>query len=177
MRQRRGEIRRDGRLADPALAARDREHLAQAGDLIGRRRRGRSLRGWRPTDRTAARRSIRIGNISDVDLDRGDAVHCFDGFAGLARKGSGVVTCQNERKADAACLIDSEIMHHARRQHVAAVPGIANAHERLLDPGLEVASGQEAPPPSPLDKNWRAALNTLSSTSAMVPASDAPAAR
>ena len=175
MRQSRGEIRRDGRLPDSALAARDREHLAQAGDLIGGRRRGRPLRGWSPTDRTAARRPIRIGNVSDVDLYRGDAVHCFDGFAGLARKGSGVVACQNERKADAACLIDGEIMHHARRQHVAAVPGIANAHEGLLDTGLEIASGQEAP--SPLDKNWRAALNTLSSTSAMVPASDAPAAR
>ena len=138
------------------------------------------MRRWSATDRTAARRAGRIGSVADVDLHRRDASHGFDGFAGLSREGSGVISCEHKRERDGTGLIDVEIAHHVRRQHVAAIPRIANAAERLLDVCLEIVRAHEdwpPPPRLPLDKNRRAALSTLSSTSAIVPANDAPAAR
>ena len=133
--------------------------------------------GWSATHRATARAANSIGSVADADLNPRDASHAFDGFASLAGEGCRIVTGEDEREADTAGLIDVEIAHHARRQHVAAIPWIANAAKRLLDACLEIRRAHDWPAPAPFVRNLRAALSTLSSTSAIVPANDAPAAR
>src|SRR5258708_6015464 len=93
------------------------------------------------------------GGAGAVDLGRRDASHGFDGFASLARERRGIVSCQDKRETDGAGLIGGDISHHVRRQHVATIPGIANAAQRLLDACLEIRRTHDWAPPPPVVRN------------------------
>ena len=86
-REGRGEIRRHRRLSNPALAARDREHLAQIGQLVRDRWRRRSRRGGGARGSAARRCAARaIGRIHDAHLHTRHTRHALDRFTRLARQ-------------------------------------------------------------------------------------------
>src|SRR6266576_809798 len=121
---------------------------------------GRSLSGTR--------------RVNEIHLDTRDTGHAFDGFSRLTCQCARIVARQHEREAHTALLIDGQIAHHTGGDEVPAVTRIGNAAERLRDAGFEV---RRAHGDWPLRRKRRAAVSTFSSTSAIEPASEAPAAR
>src|SRR5205814_9055930 len=127
----------------------------------------------RPAGGPAGGSSPAIGRIHAVHLYRRHSGHALARFARLARERSRIVARQHERERRSARRIDRDVTDHPRRHDVAPVPWIGDGAERPLYRRLRGVTHFDGPFP----RQTRAARNTFSSTSAMVPASDAPAAR
>ncbi len=137
-------------------------------------RRGRCRRGGWAGSRAGGRSLSGTRRVNEIHLDTRDTGHAFDGFSRLTRQCARIVARQHEREAHTALLIDGQIAHHTGGDEVPAVTRIGNAAERLCDAGFEV---RRAHGDWPLRRKRRAAVSTFSSTSAIEPASEAPAAR
>ena len=173
-RQRRGEIRGHGRLPDPALAARNRENLAECRHFVGCRWRWRSggrTTGW-PGGRSGPPPAI--GRVDDIHLHTRHTGNAFDRLARLARERPGIFAREHEGERDHAGGVDRDVLHHPGRDDIAAVARTRNSAQRPLDVSFD---RQFAHAGWPLARNARATRSTFSSTSAMVPGNDAPAAR
>ena len=137
--QRQREVDRDGRLADAALAGRDRDGVAHLGDQVRRRRAGRAVRlgvgvallGGRGRVAVRGRRwatahlhlhASHTGNLPEQP--RGHTVH--------RRLGGGRLTGEGQRQRHPAG-VDREVAHEAERHDVLLGLGIADAAERVED--------------------------------------------
>ncbi len=130
--------------------------------------------GGRTARRPGGRLGTAIGGIHDVHFHTRHARNTFDRFARLARQRAGIFAGEHEGECDRAGGVDDDFLHHAGRDDITAVTRIDDAAQRLLDVGFDLLCTHTD---LPLARNARAALSTFSSTSAMVPGKEAPAAR